>query len=537
MARSHLTSQYGRPMHYRYRPLSTRDRRGCRFPATTIVMLSFALASCGGAVPSEPPPSEPPSGPPGIHVLEAPGPDTIDAILATSLAIEVHGSDGKPIVGAPVTFTGVFHNDDVPGFGFFTEVVVAHRGILAPEDFGMESSEKTDAAGATGVQVRLGHRAAPGRLVVTVGNLDSPLFCDTLNFEILPGNPVEVRMLTKDTAVYVDRTVALRGGALDRRGNLTDAAVMFEAGPTLSVSDGGVVTPASYARSYVLVKSALGEDTGYVSVVPHGRLLGQLAYGNGGPFVMFDLDGSKYWEVPSIVLGRPSAPSWSPDGSHFVYSTYDASRVSGGELFVADSTGRNTRLFPEGTFRNAAFPRYSKDGQWIYFSGQGEDAVFALWRVRPDGSDGEQLGTDLGGGGVDWRSDPSPDGSELLFTTAGPPGPGGWVVRTFDVSSREVSAWYVPGLSARWAPSGARIAVVPDGGAYIALANADGSDYQQLSLSTPVTEGIDPTFDWSPDGEWLVVAHGGHMELIQVATGLRLPLGWSRVLDQPAWQP
>lgn len=480
---------------------------------------------------SEPPP---PSGPPGIHVVEAPGPDTIDAVLGTPVTIEVHGMDGQPIVGTPVTFAGVFHDGDVAGFQFFTEVVVAHRGILAPEKFGRESSDRTDATGTTGVQVRLGHRAAPGRLVVTVGNIDAPLFCDTLEFAILPGHPVEVRMLTKDTAVYVDRMLALRGGALDQRGNLTDAAVTFEAGPTLSVDAGGIVTPSSYARSYVLVKNALGEDTGYVSVVPHGRLLGQMSYANGGPFVMFDLDGSHYWEVPSIELLPPSAPSWSPDRTHFVYSTYNSSSESGGELFVADSTGQNTRLFPEGTFRNAAFPRYSKDGQWIYFSGQWQDAVFTLWRVRPDGSDGEQLGTDFGGSGVDWRSDPSPDGSKLLFTTAGSVD---WIVRTFDLSSGDVSTWNVTGLSARWAPSGERMAIVPDGGAYVAVANADGTDYQRLSLSTPVTEGIDPTFDWSPDGQWLAVAHGGHMELIQVATGLRLPLGWSYVLDQPAWQP
>ena len=43
---------------------------------------------------------------------------------------------------------------------------------------------------------------------------------------------------------------------------------------------------------------------------------------------------------------------------------------------------------------------------------------------------------------------------------------------------------------------------------------------------------------WSPDGEWVAVAHNvGGIVLVRVADGLELPLSGTGDLGEPAWRP
>jgi hypothetical protein len=476
--------------------------------------------------------SEPtPPNTPGIAVLQAPGPDTIDAILTTPLVVEVRGPDGHGLDSALVVFAGASSSD----VGYAPEVLVGGVGSSDVAQFSGDFPVMTDEQGRASVQVQLGTRAPRGRVVVTVDV--EPVIQDTIVFTIAPGAPVAARMQPKDTTVYLDRTLPLHGGVVDRHGNFRDEPVTYEAGPSLATTADGIVTPSAYARSWVLVRGAFGEDTGYVSVVPHGQALGVLNYVDGGPFVLFELDGSRYSTIPELAVGFDAAPAWSPDGQHFAYSTFSLTRETGGELFLTDSTGNAARLFPAGTFRNAAYPRYSRDGNWIYFSAQLQDGVFALWRVHPDGQGAEKLGTDLGGGGVDWRPDPSPDGSRLVFTTATNTEVT-WGVRVVDLSSTQTSAWSAPGLTARWSPTGERIAVVSDRSGPLVLVQADGSSSREVTLGAalPGWQANGEPFDWSPDGQWLVLSHNYRIELLQVDTGLLLPLAWSSVLGQPTWR-
>jgi Tol biopolymer transport system component len=250
----------------------------------------------------------------------------------------------------------------------------------------------------------------------------------------------------------------------------------------------------------------------------------------GGPFLRIELDGSGYVRIPNLVATVEAAPAWAPGSKSFAYTTFP--NVSNlGELFVSDSLGNSQRLFPSGTFRSMAYPRYSTDGTWIYFSGQLTDPVYHLWRVHPDGTGAEDLGANLGGGNVDWRSDLSPDDTHLVFTTrAGP-----WVVRTLDIASRTVSSWSLVGLTARWSPVGDRLAIMPDydpdAATTMVVANADGTNSHTL---TPAVSS--DQFDWSPDGQWLVFCQDALLKLIQVDTGLLLPLAWSGGIAQPAWK-
>jgi Tol biopolymer transport system component len=251
------------------------------------------------------------------------------------------------------------------------------------------------------------------------------------------------------------------------------------------------------------------------------------------------LDCTTIWmqRWPSLSLGscstalEPAGPVWAPDGKHFLYHDYDPS-LGDLTLWVADTTGRQTRLFSPSTFPSVGWARFSRDGQWLYFSVGASSVDWSIWRSRPDGSNPVQLTT-----GTPWaqRPDPSPDNSRVAFRTSDATLGGG--IRITDLSTSQPSPWMVSGLEPRWSPTGERIAVI--GGGPLMLVSADGSDPHAIGPTNTIfgQYAYDQTFDWSPDGKWLVVSHDNMIELLQVDTGLLLPLAWSQAAGQPAWGP
>jgi Tol biopolymer transport system component len=278
----------------------------------------------------------------------------------------------------------------------------------------------------------------------------------------------------------------------------------------------------------VVARSAFGDDSGYVSVVPHGRVLAAMHFEGGGSFVQFDLDGSHYRTVPTLVGQFDAGPVWAPDGKHFLYHNYDAS-LGALELWVADTTGQASRLWPRGTFHSVGFARFSRDGRWLYFSVGATDNTWSIWRSHPDGSGAVQLTT-----GTPWaqRPDPSPDDSRVAFRTQGG-------IRVSDLATGQASPWVVNGLEPRWSPTGERIAVMPDGVGPLMIVSADGTNPHPITAANTNFgwQLYDHSFDWSPDGKWLVVSYNYMIQLLQVDTGLLLPLAWSVVAGQPSWQP
>jgi Tol biopolymer transport system component len=47
----------------------------------------------------------------------------------------------------------------------------------------------------------------------------------------------------------------------------------------------------------------------------------------------------------------------------------------------------------------------------------------------------------------------------------------------------------------------------------------------------------DGQLTWSPDGQWILARGPVALELIHVASGLILPLGFTRSVAEPAWRP
>lgn len=148
------------------------------------------------------------------------------------------------------------------------------------------------------------------------------------------------------------------------------------------------------------------------------KMLGISSGEDNGRSVIFTLPASG--GAPTRIT--PKSPSylhgWSPDGRWLVFTggrketpdgpdKYDIYKIpsdgSGGEIRLTDSPGLN-----DG-------PEYSPDGRWIYFNST-RTGLMQIWRMRPDGSQQEQVTNDAFN---NWFAHPSPDGKWIVFISYG----------------------------------------------------------------------------------------------------------------------
>lgn len=108
----------------------------------------------------------------------------------------------------------------------------------------------------------------------------------------------------------------------------------------------------------------------------------------------------------------PNAPSywhgWSPDGMTL---TYTAKRGEHFNIFTIPVVGGDETQVTFGAGHKDG-PDYTPDGEWIWFNSDHHGGRPDLFRIRPDGSDLEQMtNDDL----VNWFPHPSPDGKTVLY--------------------------------------------------------------------------------------------------------------------------
>lgn len=106
--------------------------------------------------------------------------------------------------------------------------------------------------------------------------------------------------------------------------------------------------------------------------------------------------------VPSYWHG------WSPDGDTL---TYTAMRDGVFNIFTIPIGGGEETQVTHGPGHKDG-PDYTADGNWIWFNSDQAGSGAQLWRVRPDGSDLQQMTDD---DRVNWFPHPSPDGSQVLY--------------------------------------------------------------------------------------------------------------------------
>lgn len=116
----------------------------------------------------------------------------------------------------------------------------------------------------------------------------------------------------------------------------------------------------------------------------------------GGTPRLVSEHGPSYWH------------GWSPDGQQLVYC---AERNGDYDVYaIPFAGGKETRLTTAPGLDDG--PEFSPDGQFIYFNSV-RSGVMKIWRMRPDGSQQEQVTFNEAYG--DWFAHPSPDGKWLVF--------------------------------------------------------------------------------------------------------------------------
>lgn len=132
---------------------------------------------------------------------------------------------------------------------------------------------------------------------------------------------------------------------------------------------------------------------------------------------------------------REAAPRWSPDESRIAYfrERVDNSGIADA-VFVIDPATRDETQLTDWEL-NAGYPDWSPNGNWILFcthpfwSFNDDQVISNLYRMRPDGSELEQL---------TFYDDPSMRANQPRYTPDGE-----WIVFTMDTgSAREI--WVMP---------------------------------------------------------------------------------------------
>ena len=490
---------------------------------STVVLAT--LAACGGGTE----PEHEHEDRPGLTVSSGAGiTDTIEAEVSEPLVVELRDSIGEPIAGQRI----VFEPKDCVGDS--CPVLLAPVGgteyVLAVED-------TTDAQGRASVQVKLSY--VVGGAVVRVAAPDRGLVT-TATYVVLPGQPYSVGRDPRDTTLYVGGHYLLRPITRDRAFNPRendDVTFTWLDGP-ITVDEEGVVTANAIGRGRIIARIGSLSDTSYVSVVPPGRIAATWFNYDTTEVRTIELDGSGLQTVSPSGSSQGGYPSWSPTGEIvFVMG----GRGTFSRLVMATPFGLRRLL--EELPQDEQHPRVSREG-WTYFQTAGDLIVGGeIWRVHLDSGTLERVGPPGDPNFSDGDPDPSPDGNAFAYITSRPDGVTRIVVR--DLSTGVDHPLGVEGFRPRWSPTGDWIAYARDaffGEGTIRVVRPDGSDDHQLSL--PGYGYQIRGLDWSPDGAWLIARvdgpgfdYLGPLVLINAATGVPLPLGWSHQYHWPAWKP
>jgi len=125
-------------------------------------------------------------------------------------------------------------------------------------------------------------------------------------------------------------------------------------------------------------------------------------------------DGSNCSQLTSLHSSAATA-RWSPDGHYIAFESLTKGLW---QVYVVEYPGGTPRVLTTLPRRNNGVPRWSRDGQWIYFYSSPEKGSYQLWKIPFDGGNPKPVETGEGGIYVN----ESTDGHFLYYAKWGKPG-------------------------------------------------------------------------------------------------------------------
>jgi len=433
--------------------------------------------------------------------------DTMLAKLAQPLTIEVRAA-GQPRGGATVRFLALPPTDTVRQGDAAVLVASTQAGA-----YGQEVVTTTASDGTARVQVQLGIVAGTASVAISCPELG---LSDTARFTVTPGATVRIVIVNWDQIAQVGTSYSVNAYAVDAHGNRKPDALTYAPGRLVASVDvsGRATVGAVPGRGVVAVRAGAVVDSAVVAVVPSASIA-FLRYPQGAIGTM-RLDGTQRKILASTTTTAYPSASWTSD--LVVYHQFDP---SGAAVYVVDSSGVKRRLLDQSVMRNAMFPNFSHDGQFVYFAGNATDtSALAIWRVHPDGS-GLQRIIAISANADNIRVSDSPDGSKIAYYD----GVNVIVLQLASGIQTVISGGSFPTFS----PDGQRIAFLANGG--ITIVNADGSGKVVVAEGS-VDQNAGVT--WLPDGKWLLARSFGGVRMQSATTSEWAGLNWYDVYQVSA---
>lgn len=259
-----------------------------------------------------------------------------------------------------------------------------------------------------------------------------------------------------------------------------------------------------------------------------------------------DQDGviEEILDVVSVEEGPPRAwgdflgqVSWAPDASRFAFTCVPRGVP---EICVAEADGTVLRILTEDTNAQDNYPRWSADGERIYYTTY-RNGSFDVFSRAPDGSDKQAVIT---GPEQTSLNDVSQDGSAILYDLVGEN-----TLEIARLSGGEPESIHsiADALQGAWSPDGETVAfsrarndLVVD----LFLLSVETGEVRRLTRSP----GMDSWPTWSPDGRKVAFFRDTEFRngiytvsdiyVVDVATRELTQLTDDPATDmQPAWRP
>ena len=135
----------------------------------------------------------------------------------------------------------------------------------------------------------------------------------------------------------------------------------------------------------------------------------QIAFNRGSHIYVIDADGENLRQLTKHNDKKDLHPDWSPDGKLIAFDRFAGNPPHRhANIYTVDPVTKVVRKVTDFDF-NAQSPKWSPDGQWILFRGQGD-----LRAIRPDGSD-KRIVSQHRHGEPKWLGGWSPDGKRIVY--------------------------------------------------------------------------------------------------------------------------